>query len=202
MRRTSEEAEKTRQTLIAAGIRVMQLKGYSATRIEDIAQEASVTRGAFYHHFRDKLEIYDEILLRAQSLMVGVIREARNAKLPTVERIRRLLHNLFGLLVENKEYQAILTVLLQLSEQTAEVDVKFRERNQVYIDSVGSFRPLIEEAIKRGELRAELKPQDVIDGILCLIAGVLDFAPLHRSPDFSINKVKTIADIFVHGIQA
>lgn len=201
MRRTSEEAEQTRQGLISAGIRVMQQKGYSATRVEDIAHEAGVTRGAFYHHFRDKLDIYDEILLRAQALMVSVIRDAHSAELPVVERLQTLLHNLFGHLVENAEYQAILTVLLQLSEQTSEVDAVFRKRNQVYIDAMYSFSPDLDRAISREEIRKGLSSKDIIDGMLCLISGVLDFSPLHRSPDFSKQKVNRIADIFIRGLQ-
>ena len=51
MRRTQEEAEKTKSDLLAAGLKVFSKKGYQATRLNDIATAAKVTRGAIYHHF-------------------------------------------------------------------------------------------------------------------------------------------------------
>jgi len=58
MRRTKADAAKTRENLLNAGLRVFRQKGYSATRLEDIAQEAGLTRGAIYWHFGNKLELY------------------------------------------------------------------------------------------------------------------------------------------------
>ena len=51
MRRTKEEAEQTRRALLDAGLRVFSRQGYAAIKLEDIAREAAVTRGAIYWHF-------------------------------------------------------------------------------------------------------------------------------------------------------
>ena len=44
MRRTKEEAEQTRQKLLDAALTVFSQKGYTATRLEDVARMAGVTR--------------------------------------------------------------------------------------------------------------------------------------------------------------
>jgi TetR/AcrR family acrAB operon transcriptional repressor len=49
MRRTKEDAEQTRQDLLDAALTIFSKKGYTATRLEDIAKVAGVTRGAIYH---------------------------------------------------------------------------------------------------------------------------------------------------------
>ena len=46
MSRTKEEAEVTKQRLLKAALDVFSRKGYADTRLEDIAAEAGVTRGA------------------------------------------------------------------------------------------------------------------------------------------------------------
>jgi AcrR family transcriptional regulator len=54
MRRTAKEAEATRVALIEAGVLTFAEAGYHATRLDDVAERTGVTRGAVYHHFRDK----------------------------------------------------------------------------------------------------------------------------------------------------
>jgi AcrR family transcriptional regulator len=59
--RSRPTREETRQRLIAAGVRVFAAQGISAASIEDIAEEAGFTRGAFYSNFADKDALIDEI---------------------------------------------------------------------------------------------------------------------------------------------
>ena len=54
MKRTQEDAEKTRQSILDAGLALFMEKGYSHTSMEDIAKAANVTRGAIYWHFKSK----------------------------------------------------------------------------------------------------------------------------------------------------
>lgn len=57
---------KTR--LLDAALKVVRLKGYNATRIEDICAEAGLTKGSFFHHFRGK----DDLALAAVAHWVEV----------------------------------------------------------------------------------------------------------------------------------
>ena len=65
MKRTQEDAEKTKQMILDAGIRVFSEQGYYHTSMEDIARAANVTRGAVYWHFKNK---EDFILVMAESI--------------------------------------------------------------------------------------------------------------------------------------
>ena len=65
MRRTQEDAEKTKQMILDAGIRIFAEQGYYHTSMEDIARAANVTRGAVYWHFKNK---EDFILAMADSI--------------------------------------------------------------------------------------------------------------------------------------
>jgi len=55
----------TRQALLAAARQLFAADGFQATRTEEIVQRAGLTRGALYHHFRDKEDlfraVYDEV---------------------------------------------------------------------------------------------------------------------------------------------
>jgi len=56
-RKTKQEAENTRNTILNAATRVLLAKGIARTHIDDIACEAGLTRGAVYWHFTNKADL-------------------------------------------------------------------------------------------------------------------------------------------------
>lgn len=58
VRKTKEEANRTRQQIIEAARAVFHRCGVGGSTLEKVAQAAGVTRGAVYWHFRDKAELF------------------------------------------------------------------------------------------------------------------------------------------------
>ncbi|MCA6914469.1 TetR/AcrR family transcriptional regulator [Pectobacterium versatile] len=54
VRRTRAEMEETRATLLVTARKVFSERGYADTSMDDLTAQASLTRGALYHHFGDK----------------------------------------------------------------------------------------------------------------------------------------------------
>jgi AcrR family transcriptional regulator len=54
-------ARDTRRALVDTARRLFTRDGFGATRTEEIAEEAGVTRGALYHHFRDKEDLFQAV---------------------------------------------------------------------------------------------------------------------------------------------
>lgn len=50
-RRTKEEAEATRESVLRAALDLFSEKGYSRTTLNDIAKRIGMSRGAVYWHF-------------------------------------------------------------------------------------------------------------------------------------------------------
>lgn len=59
--RREEYAAATRQALLEASERLFVEQGYFATSVDQIAQEARVTRGAVYHHFTSKTLLFEAL---------------------------------------------------------------------------------------------------------------------------------------------
>lgn len=63
-RRTKEDADATRSSLLDAAERVFYEKGVARASLGEIAQAAGATRGAIYWHFRDKVDLFNAMMDR------------------------------------------------------------------------------------------------------------------------------------------
>jgi len=57
----AEQTERTRAALISAGRTLFAERGFAATSTEELVRTAGVTRGALYHHFHDKRELFEAV---------------------------------------------------------------------------------------------------------------------------------------------
>lgn len=58
MKRSKSEADQTRSNLIEQSHRLFAVKGYIGTSLDDVANESNVTKGALYHHFSNKKDLF------------------------------------------------------------------------------------------------------------------------------------------------
>ena len=70
-----EEARATREALIAAGRALFAARGYAAVGTEEIVRRANVTRGALYHHFADKRDLFRAVHEGVEEELVAGIGE-------------------------------------------------------------------------------------------------------------------------------
>ncbi|TBU99771.1 TetR family transcriptional regulator [Stutzerimonas kirkiae] len=180
MRRTKEEAEKTRISILEAAERLFLDKGVAHTSLDQIARDAGVTRGAVYWHFQNKAHLFNE--------MVNQVR------LPPEQLAQRLLacgpHQPLTVLRDmcievtqsmslNPQKSRIFTILLHRCEFTDELR-EAEERHNAFIDE---FIRLSEQLLQRAteHLRPGLTPRLAALSVHALIVGlVTDWT---RNPD-------------------
>lgn len=59
-----ERSERSRKDILDAALKLFSHRGYGATSVNDIAEEAGVSKGNVYHHFPDKESIFRSLIDR------------------------------------------------------------------------------------------------------------------------------------------
>jgi AcrR family transcriptional regulator len=76
--RKEQQSEATRRALVRVGRDLFAKRGFSAVSTEEIVRRAGVTRGALYHHFRDKRDLFRAVV---EDVEQGVLERVAGAAL-------------------------------------------------------------------------------------------------------------------------
>src|SRR6202048_5474028 len=94
-----DSRDRTTQRLLDAAQKLIAKKGLSAASVEDIAEEAGYTRGAFYSNFSSKGDLFIELLRRDHEATNAQLRALRDDSLPLdhiQQRIREIYTQMYG----------------------------------------------------------------------------------------------------------
>ena len=77
--RRAQRGEATRAALIRAGRELFGERGYGAVGTNELVERAGVTRGAMYHHFRDKPDLFRAVYEQVEREVVEATAERMTA---------------------------------------------------------------------------------------------------------------------------
>ncbi|MFZ6046254.1 TetR family transcriptional regulator [Pseudomonas sp. CR3202] len=155
MRRTKEEAEKTRGAILVAAEHLFLENGVAHTSLEQIARAAGVTRGAVYWHFQNKAHLFNEMLSQVRLPQEQMIERlcGCNGQDPMMS-LRDLCLEAIVNLARDEQRQRIFTILLHRCEFTEELR-EAEERHYAFVDQ---FIQLCEGLFDRPACRSRLRP--------------------------------------------
>lgn len=197
---TKEQAEITRKNLLKAGLKVFSGKGFAATRLEDIAKEAGVTRGAIYWHFKNKLELFCTLFVTSFEILFSDAQHILQSSLSPDEKIRRLLIHIPTSLIEDEDYRAIgvLHYSIEWTEDVRKALGTSFEKTQVAKD-----KPLIQviEAGKvAGVFRDDIATFIIVRTVKTLFVGLANTV-LDQHDSLQKEDIPAVVDCFLKGIK-
>jgi len=86
----AERAEQTRRALLGCARDLFARHGYAATSTREIVDAAGLTKGALYHHFEDKLDLYRAVVDDAAQELAGRIERAAARGTDPWERLQAM----------------------------------------------------------------------------------------------------------------
>jgi AcrR family transcriptional regulator len=81
-------SEATRRRLVSAARMLFGARGYADVGTEEIVRAAGVTRGALYHQFRDKADLFASVAEEIEAEIAGRIAGAAGAQAHPVDALR------------------------------------------------------------------------------------------------------------------
>lgn len=204
MRRTKEDAAATRAGVLDAALRVFGRKGYAATRLEEVAAEAGVTRGAVYWHFADKAALYTALMQERGARLAGLYEEAlapagRRAPLAAVER---LLLRAVELLQDDPEFRAVMQLNWFKTELTPELEAGYQQKLAGVRRLVDALAELVRAAVELGEAPADLDPRAAALATVSFMQGLMVLVVMDGDLVRTKATSRRVVQTFVRGLRA
>ncbi len=201
MRRTKEDAEQTRQALLDAALKVFSREGYAATRLEDIAEAAGVTRGAIYHHFGSKPELFAQLVEEAEQTGNQAVGRAIQEGGSFAEITRRVLVYTLQLLQDDARFREVMALVLFNSGDSPELSRLWALRNEQITGQLGQIAGFFEQGIAQGAVRADLDPKVAARAFVAYQNGLVSLALMTPGSADIAKQAGPLADVFVCGIE-
>lgn len=161
MRRTREEAEKTREAIVEAALDCFHRHGIARSTLDQIAAAARVTKGAVYHHFEGKHAILHELREQVTLPLLDAADTSllRDPAVAPLDRIERFLAGMLEGIQGNARQRQALAVMLFKCEYVdgLERELEGALRTNRRLRQV--FETVYAEAAKDGTLVTGLSPK-------------------------------------------
>lgn len=137
--------------IMAAGLKLFSGRGFAATRLEDVAEAAGVSKATIYLYFDSKAELFKAIVREITDARIsaaeGLIDEFDGSTVKLLTGLFRTIGNISGV----SEIRAMIKVVL--SEAGNFPDIAAFYRDEVALRGLRNMARIIERGIKRGEFR-------------------------------------------------
>lgn len=161
MRRTKEDAEKTRQAVLEAALKLFSRDGYSLTTLSRIAKEAGCSRGPIYWHFENKDDLYEAVLAYSQEPLKQLVTECSGMGERPIEAMDHFIERWLGLLANDRKYRQSFEILLNKTELTDAMSKTLKQERQLTRSIIAMFRELLARAKEAGLINTEEAPEDL-----------------------------------------
>lgn len=189
------------QEILAAALDLFAEKGFAATRMEDVAARAGLSKAAIYLYFADKMALLQALVSDMAGSNLAAARAMVEASPgPAGPIIRQVLLFMAGQFASTR-FPDLLKVII--SESRAHPDI-----GRLYLDNViGQGLPIFESLIRRGIASGEFRAVDPGFAVKAMVGPMLlaalwrsTFEPLGAEPLDLEAYVAQHADNFLKGL--
>lgn len=174
MRRTKEEAEKTKIAILDAAETLFLKKGVSKTSLEEIARATGMTRGAVYWHFKNKDHLINELMSQIFQPVEQVFEKFMAMEGSVIQKLFGLFKNIFDALSNDEKTRNIFTILLRRCEYTEELSESEARCNNMIEAFISHCAELISEPETACRLRPDITPNLAAHMLHIMTTGVLN----------------------------
>jgi len=191
MRKTKEDALVTKEKILDAALQVFIEKGYSQTSLEDVVNRLSMTRGAFYWHYKDKGDLLRQLILREHAfiseLAAGEYKDGDTER----EKLEKMILNWVISFYDNQRYRDyVYLVRFRIEFDSVSDYLKDLTGLNEYI--IKEVEKILRSAVRKRELSESSDPKSAAVHLVLLLDGM--FRLYFAVPKY-LSKKKTAVKI-------
>jgi TetR/AcrR family transcriptional regulator, acrAB operon repressor len=181
MRRTKEDAARTRAAVVEAALSCFDRHGIAGSTLAQIAASAHVTKGAVYHHFGGKRQILHEL---REQVSLPMLDEADTAllqarELPALDRVEHFLLRILDGLENDRRMRRTLAVMQFKCEYVDDLAEELAGLVRNHRRLAAAFEGAYREARKAGTLAKHLTPEIAALETVMFLSGLVRLWLLH-----------------------
>ncbi len=185
---------ETKEKLIGAAVQCFLENGYELTSITKITDICNITKGAFYHHFKSKEEIFISVL---NSLFYEIdkwIREKIYTSSGIKDMLERILdysdyfsssHYIKG--ISSHHYSIIFDAIKRFPKEKEKI-------SGIYTSCMALFEQRVSDAQTNGEIKKNIDPHSFAVHLFSLAEGLLFVSVLMGNQDELPENGRKIAE--------
>ena len=198
MSERSTAAEEKRRVILDAAVRVFARRGFHASRVGDIAEEAGVAHGLLYHYFSSKDAVLETIFREHWTALLERIHAVEASGDAPVEQLRGIVRAMFHGWVREPD---VVRVVIREIARSSEVSQRVGE----LVKPIGAIRRIFERGQEAGDFRRDLEA----DTAAVIVYGAIDelitgwvLGRLPSSEDDVANAEHHIVEVLAAGLSA
>lgn len=139
------------QEILDAALSVFAEKGFAATRLDEVATRAGVSKGTIYLYFESKEAVFKALVQEKLASRIGGFAEMLRAyEGSSAELLAQMLRN-FGTLISTSEFVVLPKIVIAEAGNFPELARMYRE--EIVVRGMGLLGEIVERGIARGEFR-------------------------------------------------
>jgi len=192
-----QPSDVRRAQIIGAAIEVCAEKGYHASRIDDIAAQAGLSKGAVYHHFASKQEVFLGVMEMIMDEATSTIGQLDASGASAFETMRQTVEMLLAMFRERPKFLRGIFELFFLTSR----DPQFRERVIGYYDSmIEVTERVIQHGIERGEIAPDIDPRQASRIFIMGGDGLMLILLLLEQHEEALSSLEHMSEILFRGM--
>ena len=162
----------TKEYIIDQAYKLFLNHSYEAVSISDISQAIGFTKGALYHHFKNKEELFKSVIDKYVQFE-GLEADIDNVTLAewnklSIDIADKILRRMFGLF---EEFNA--TSYVALVSEAFRHYPEFAQRMNNFFDSeTEKTKQVLDNAIRRGEIRSDINTEVLAGNYIATSVGM------------------------------
>lgn len=203
-RKTKEESERTYRALLHAAVDLFARHGIVETTLTQIAEQAGVTRGAFYWHFRDKSDVVRAIWeTYAKPGFEALDQQTEDLHTGNpLDNLRNFTSLLLKEIIQNEQMGQAFRIVMHNVELSEQHSALLGYLVGEHADMIQSFENEFQKIKEAGLLRTDVSVKVISWGYISLLNGMIDKHFIPGTPDMIASHGMKIMDLYLDGVIA